>query len=399
MLLLPQDLQWVPEGHLAHHVSDRGRLGSVLAVQRGDSPYDPRSTRMGRAPSRLGRWRGSHCVSDAGGGQLSAAPDAVRPSEGAVFAEVVARGMGLVGFGRVSVDGRSGEREQAQGVSYGRMVKEERRPSGDSLFEAVDEAEDAFARGTSCRRSSSGARTGWRRSGRRRRAWRPSRWTTRGAATVKPYKPVSRTRRRRATSRDPAVHEARSEGFQQCYNAQTVVDGDNQVVVATTVTDSASDQGQLIPFDAVRDAFGETRSRCWHAGYCSEPNRGPESVTSTPLDGTLWSLVRGRARLVRDLLSGQVPAKARMAKKLGADVKRAGTARRKCDGRGACRLDQGGDGISTIQLPGLGEGPGRMGPGQRQAAAHPPGRLRMASVGLPVLAHPGALLSFCGADS
>ena len=39
---------------------------------------------------------------------------------------------------------------------------------------------------------------------------------------------------------------------QQCYNAQTVVDGDNQVVVATTVTDSASDQGQLIPMvDAV----------------------------------------------------------------------------------------------------------------------------------------------------
>ena len=50
-------------------------------------------------------------------------------------------------------------------------------------------------------------------------------------------------------------------------------DGDNQVVVATTVTDSASDQGQLIPMvDAVRDAFGETPEQVLaDAGYCSEP--------------------------------------------------------------------------------------------------------------------------------
>ena len=68
---------------------------------------------------------GGHCVSDAGGGQLSAAPDAVRvsppPSEG--LSSGVRRG-GLPGAGdgsggvRTGVGGRdegSGEREQAQG--------------------------------------------------------------------------------------------------------------------------------------------------------------------------------------------------------------------------------------------------------------------------------------------
>ena len=50
MLLLPQDLrEWVPEGHLAHHVSDLVDaldLGAFYAPYKGDgrrnSPYDPR---------------------------------------------------------------------------------------------------------------------------------------------------------------------------------------------------------------------------------------------------------------------------------------------------------------------------------------------------------------------
>ena len=50
MLLLPQDLrEWIPEGHLAHHVSDLVDaldLGAFYAPYKGDgrrnSPYDPR---------------------------------------------------------------------------------------------------------------------------------------------------------------------------------------------------------------------------------------------------------------------------------------------------------------------------------------------------------------------
>ena len=168
-----------------------------------------------------------------------------------------------------------------------------------------------------------------------------------------------------------------SEGFQQCYNAQTVVDGDNQVVVATTVTDSASDQGQLIPMvDAVRDAFGETPEQVLaDAGYCSEPNL--QALKERDIDGYVSLAREGTA--VMDPDPDKYPAKARMAKKLASEEGRRAVRTPQVDGRGACRLDQGGDGISTIQLPGLGEGPGRMGPRvpspQRQAAAHPPGRL------------------------
>ena len=38
-----------------------------------------------------------------------------------------------------------------------------------------------------------------------------------------------------------------SEGFQQCYNAQVAVEGENQLIVATEVSSSASDQGRLVP--------------------------------------------------------------------------------------------------------------------------------------------------------
>ena len=36
------------------------------------------------------------------------------------------------------------------------------------------------------------------------------------------------------------------EGYQQCYNAQAVVDGESQLVLGTAVTDNASYQGQLV---------------------------------------------------------------------------------------------------------------------------------------------------------
>ena len=183
MLLLPQDLrEWVAEGHLAHHVSDlvdaldlsafyaprggRARSaddgqGSGLRVRDGD-------VLVAEAGKEAG---GGHRVSDAGGGELSAAPDAVRvpPAHlddfGAVFAEMVrlARGMGLAGLGRVSVDGtkvRANGKRKA--MSYGRMTREERRLRAEiagllEKAEAVDAARmratERTLAGTSCRRS------------------------------------------------------------------------------------------------------------------------------------------------------------------------------------------------------------------------------------------------------
>ena len=62
-----------------------------------------------------------------------------------------------------------------------------------------------------------------------------------------------------------------AEGFQQCYNAQTVVDDANQMVVATAVGSGASDQGQMLPLlDAVVEGFGATPEEVLaDAGYWS----------------------------------------------------------------------------------------------------------------------------------
>ena len=47
-----------------------------------------------------------------------------------------------------------------------------------------------------------------------------------------------------------------TEGFQQCYNAQTAVDEAHQIIVATMGA-QASDQGRLMPLlDEVSDSFG-----------------------------------------------------------------------------------------------------------------------------------------------
>ena len=118
------------------------------------------------------------------------------------------------------------------------------------------------------------------------------------------------------TDPESRIMKTSSEGFQQCYNAQTVVDGDNQVVVATTVTDSASDQGQLIPMvDAVRDAFGETPEQVLaDAGYCSEPNL--QALKERDSSTGMCRLVAGKARRSWTPIRTSIPRSARMAKKL-----------------------------------------------------------------------------------
>ena len=140
---------------------------------------------------------------------------------------------------------------------------------------------------------------------------------------------MSRDAKAQSNFTDPEsrIMKTSSEGFQQCYNAQTVVDGDNQVVVATTVTDSASDQGQLIPMvDAVRDAFGETPEQVLaDAGYCSEPNL--QALKERDIDGYVSLAREGTA--VMDPDPDKYPAKARMAKKLASEEGRRRYARRK----------------------------------------------------------------------
>ncbi len=338
MLLLPQDLrEWVPEGHLAHHVSDLVDaldLGAFYAPYKGDgrrnSPYDPRmmvkvliyAYGTGTFSSRK---MAGKLEEDIAFRMLAAGnfPQHRTLCEfrrrhlkdfQAVFAKVVclARGMGLVGFGRVSVDGTKvrANASKRKAMSYGRMVKEERR-----LQAAIRAAKARLAAEQRAMDDARGRKPG----------------QSRNPKGGKPYKREYGEPDAKAQSNftDPEsrIMKTSSEGFQQCYNAQTVVDGDNQVVVATTVTDSASDQGQLIPMvDAVRDAFGETPEQVLaDAGYCSEPNL--QALKERDIDGYV-SLVR-EGTAVMDPDPDKYPAKARMAKKLASEEGRRRYARRK----------------------------------------------------------------------
>ena len=176
MLLLPQDLrEWVPEGHLAHHVSDLVDaldLSPFYAPYEGDgrrnSPYDPQmivkvliyayatGTFSSRKMARKLEEDIAFRMLAAGNFPQHRTLCEFRRRHlqdcQAVFAEVVrlARGVGLAGFGRVSVDGTKvrANASKRKAMSYGRMVKAERRLRAEigallKRAEAVDEAEDA----------------------------------------------------------------------------------------------------------------------------------------------------------------------------------------------------------------------------------------------------------------
>jgi transposase len=60
--------------------------------------------------------------------------------------------------------------------------------------------------------------------------------------------------------------------FEQCYNAQAVVDGESQLIIANGLTNNAADNGELLPMvEAVKDNLGELPKRVLaDAGYRSE---------------------------------------------------------------------------------------------------------------------------------
>lgn len=63
-------------------------------------------------------------------------------------------------------------------------------------------------------------------------------------------------------------------GYEQCYNAQAAVDAEHQVIVATGLTNRASDQGQLGPMlERIEDNAGEDPAELSaDADNCSEEN-------------------------------------------------------------------------------------------------------------------------------
>ena len=103
-----------------------------------------------------------------------------------------------------------------------------------------------------------------------------------------------------------------SKGFEQCYNAQLAVDAESQLIVATDVIQTPSDQPILLPvLDTVKANTGRQPERVLaDAGYRSERNL--RALEERGIDGYV-ALGRENGRTPTH---GKQPATLRMSRKL-----------------------------------------------------------------------------------
>ena len=379
LLMMPPALQdWLPAGHLAHHVSDLVDgmdLGVFYAPYEGDgrrkSPYEPsmmlKVLIYGYATGVFSSRGLARKLEEDVAFRVLAAGNF--PSHRTIcefrrrhladfkrlFVEVVrlAGVMGAVRFGTVSIDGTKvrANASKRKAMSYKRMIKEEKRLKAE--IEAlvgragrVDAEEDARY-GVDVRGDEMPAELKRRED--RLAAIREAKARLEAEARAKddargrkpgqdrnpkggrPYKRAYGEPEEKAQSNftDPEsrIMKTSSEGFQQCYNAQLAVDGERQLVVAAEVTANASDQGQMLPrLDEIEASCGAVPAQVLaDAGYCNErdlsvlEDRGVDAYVALGREGKTAAKADAKVR----------PATARMGAKLAVPEGRAQYAKRK----------------------------------------------------------------------
>ena len=378
-LLLPADMrEWLPEGHLAHHVSDLVDgldLTAFYAPYEGDgrrnAPYAPRmlvkvliyAYATGVFSSRgiakkLEEDVAFRVLAAGNFPQHRTVCEFRRRHLGdfkKLFVEVVrlAQELGLASFGKLSIDGTKvrANASKRKAMSYGRMQEEERRLVGeiDALLASADDAdaaEDARlgaavrgdelptelrrredrlaairaakARLEAAQRAADDARGRQPDEGRNPQGGRPYK---RG------YGEPDEKAQSNFTDPDSRIMKTSNEGFQQCYNAQVAVDGDHQLVVATDVTANASDQGGLPALlDAVSETFdAQPETVLADAGYCNE--RDLVDLETRGVNGYVAPGREGKTAATSD--PKKHPATSRMSEKLATRAGRAAYAERK----------------------------------------------------------------------
>ena len=263
LLLPPAVRAWLPEGHLAHHVSDlvdgldlTAFYGAYAGDGRRNAPYEPRmmvkvllyayatGVFSSRGIARRLEEDVAFRVLAAGNFPQHRTVCEFRRRHledfKALFVAVVrlAREFGLARFGKLSIDGTKvrASASMHKAMSYGRMQEEERRLAGeiDALVRAARDA-DAAGRQPGQARNPKGGRP-YKRG----------------------YGEPDEKAQSNFTDPESGIMKTSNDGFQQCYNAQVAVDGEHQLVVATEVTANASDQGGLpLLLDEVAETVGE----------------------------------------------------------------------------------------------------------------------------------------------
>ena len=379
LLLLSPDLQqWLPSGHLAHHISDLVdslELSAFYAPYEGDgrrnSPYEPSmmvkvliyayatGVFSSRAIARKLEEDVAFRVLAAGNFPQHRTICEFRRRHlkdfERVFVEVVrvAREMGVVRFGTLSVDGTKvrANASKRKAMSYGRMLHEEVRLNEEiqGLLDqagAVDAEEDARygeqVRGdelpaelqrrekrlAAIREAKERLEAAQREADDARGRKPGQRHNPKGGRPYKrDYGQPDPDAQSNFTDPESQIMNTSTEGFQQCYNAQTVVDETHQIIVATDVEANASDQGQLLPLlDEVSETFEvEPEVVLADAGYCNEADlmaleqRGIDAHVALGREGKAQAAVDPETR----------PATHRMGEKLASETGRAQYAKRK----------------------------------------------------------------------
>ncbi len=378
MLLLPPDLgEWLPEGHLAYHVSDIVDvldLRAFYAPYDGDgrrkSPYEPvmmvkilvyayatgvfSSRRIARKVEEDIAFR----VLAAGNFPQHRTVCEFRRRHLADFERLfvdvvrVAGEMGLTDFGKLSIDGTKvrANASKHKAMSYDRMKREEARlraeirallaragevdaeedarlgeaVRGDELPEELKRREARLAAIEAAKARLEAAQ----RARDRERGRKPGQ--DRNPKGGQPYKRAFGEPEPKAQSNftDPESGIMKtSEGFQQCYNAQVAVDGKNQMIVATVVGRGATDQGQLLPMvDAAAATSGQMPAEVLaDAGYCNEADLAELEARGIRGHVALGREGRKHAAINRD----KRPATHRMGEHLATPQGRAAYAERK----------------------------------------------------------------------
>jgi transposase len=394
VLLLPPSLDdWLPAEHLARFVAeivdehlDLSRIRAAYTEGRGAPPYDPRlmvrlllygyitGVRSSRAIEK-------RCIDDVPFRWLAAgaAPDFRAIARfrkrhlsalGQLFLQALelCQAAGMVRLGRVALDGTKvrANASKRKAMSYARLTDKEKilaAEVSDLLAEAarVDAAEDAQygkdRRGDElpaelARRESRLAKLRQAKKAleeqaaqaaaehaaelARRKGADEDTIAERAAAAAAAAVPKPKAQRN-FTDPDSRIMLTGDGAFAQCYNAQAVVDEQAQVIVATDLTDCASDVVSLIPMtEQVQHNTGHAAEQLLaDAGYCSADNLDA-AAEITERTGTEFFIATGRRKHDEPVPApprGRIPKtatpKQRMARKLTTKPGRAVYARRK----------------------------------------------------------------------
>ena len=393
-LILPPDLrEWLPENHLANFIIDVVAnldlsviISAYDATRGGQPPLDPRLM--------VGLLLYGYCVGVTSSRKIERAtydsvplrviaadqhPDHDTIAEfrrrhlaalAGLFVEVLrlCQAAGLVKLGHVALDGTKmrANASKHKAMSYEYMEKRERelREQVEKLLaqaEAADVAEDALygcgKRGDELPKELAFKQSRLKkiqeakaaleaeakeRAAREREEQRHKEAELeaegkkrKGKAPAEPCEKPEPKAQRNFTDPDSRImKDGASKAFEQCYNAQAVVDAEAQIIVAAEVTQETNDKRQVAPMvEALKENLAGEKPKVLSAdnGYFSEENI--EVLTEEKIDAHVATGRLAHGEEVPAAPRGRIPQRAtikeRMARKLRTIKGRATYARRK----------------------------------------------------------------------